>query len=60
MLFHLSTFQSLVGPGTYVSKAELIKRYRRVGRVNYYWLQILYMLPFVSVGKDEEGRLYFY
>lgn len=60
MLFHLSSFYALVGRGTFVTKAELIKRYRRIGDVNYYLLQVLCMLQFASLGKDEEGRLYYF
>jgi hypothetical protein len=60
MLFHLLKFQSLVGHGTFVSKAELIRRYRRLDCVNSYLLQVLFVLQFVSIGKDEEGRLYYY
>jgi hypothetical protein len=58
MLTDLGAFRSLIEKDTYLSKMELIKRYRALSTVNYILLQLLCMLQFSVMGKDEKGELY--
>lgn len=60
MLKQIALLQSLVGNGMLLSKAEAIRRYRSLKTADYFVLQLLFMLPFSSVGKDDEGNLYYY
>ena len=58
MLINLSYFRSLMGNDICLSKTELIKRYRSLASVNSYLLQMLQMMQFSLMGKDEKGELY--
>jgi len=60
MLIDLSTFRSFMGNDTYLSKMEIIKRYRASATVNYFLLQLLCMFQFSAVGKDDNGELYWF
>lgn len=60
MFRQIVSLQPLVGNGTLLSKTEVIKRYRSLKNVNYHFLQILFMMPFYCIGKDENGNLYYY
>ncbi len=59
MYIDVSTFQFLMGNSISLSKGEVIRRYRSQSTVNYYMLQILCMLQFTMMGKDEEGKIFF-
>lgn len=58
MFFDLSPFQSLMGNSISLSKGEVIKRYRSLPTANYYVIQLLYMLQFSAMGKDDQGKFY--
>jgi hypothetical protein len=58
MLIELSHFRSLIGNDICLSKMEIIKRYRALATVNYFLLQLLHMVPFSMMGRDENGELY--
>lgn len=58
MLTTLNPFGCLVDAGSHVTKKEAIKRYRQISSCNYLLLQLLCMLQFSILGKDDEGKLY--
>ena len=57
-MLDLSVFRSLMGNDVCLTRMEIIKRYRALANANYYFLQLLYMLQFSIVGKNENGELY--
>lgn len=57
-MLNLSLLKPLVEPGTVLGKTEVIKRFR-VFYNNRVFLQMLSVLPFSLMGKNEKGELYF-
>lgn len=60
MFMQLTTLNPLIGNGMLLDKKEVIKRYRSLKTANYFVLQLLSMIPFACIGKDEKGDLYYY
>jgi hypothetical protein len=60
MWIDLSAFRSFMGNDTWLSKSEIIKRYRASATANYLLLQLLCMFQFSAVGKDDNGELYWF
>jgi len=58
MLYDLSAFRTLVDAGSNLTKMELIRRYREIKGFNYLLLQLLCMMQFSIMGKNEKGELY--
>lgn len=57
-MLHFSLLKPLIEPGTILGKVELIKRIRRFYN-NQALFQIVSMIPFSLIGRNEKGELYF-
>ena len=57
-MLHFSLLKRLIEPGTILGKVELIKRIRRFYN-NQALFQIVSMIPFSLIGRNEKGELYF-
>lgn len=57
-MLNLSLLKPLVESGTVLGKTEVIKRFR-IFYNNRFFLQMLSVLPFSLMGKNEKGELYF-
>jgi len=57
-MLNLSLLQPLVSPGIVLGKTEVIKRFRKFYD-NHFLLQMLAILPFSFMGKNEKGELFF-
>jgi hypothetical protein len=59
MQFDFTSLHKLMGNSISLEKDEVIRRYRSLSTVNYYLLQLLLMLQFSVMGKDENGVFYY-
>jgi hypothetical protein len=57
-MLNLSLLKPLIEPGIMLGKTEVIKRFRKFYN-NELILQMLSVLPFSLIGKNEKGELYF-
>lgn len=57
-MLNLSLLKPLVEPGIVLGKTEVIKRFRDFYN-NRIFLQMLSVLPFSLMGKNEKGELFF-
>ena len=57
-MLHFSLLKPLIEPATILGKVELIKRIRRFYN-NQALFQIVSMIPFSLIGRNEKGELYF-
>jgi len=57
-MLNLSFLKPLLEPGIVLGKMEVIKRCRKFYN-NQFALQMLSVLPFSFIGKNEKGELYF-
>jgi hypothetical protein len=55
----LSSLTSIIEPGVYLTRSEVLKRYRLAKDVNAKLLQWLMMLQFSTLVKNEKGELFF-
>ncbi len=57
-MFNLSLLKPLIEPGIMLGKTELIKRFRKFYN-NQFFLQMLSVMPFSLIGKNDKGELFF-
>lgn len=60
MQLDFTPLKTLMGNSISLEKDEVIRRYRSLSTVNYLLLQWLFMWQFSLMGKDDDGRFYFY
>jgi len=58
MLNNFLLLHPLIEPGIVLGKTEVIKRFRKFYNQPFF-LQLLSMLPFSAMGKNEKGELFF-
>jgi hypothetical protein len=59
MQIDFTSLHKLMGNSICLEKDEVITFYRSLSTVNYYLLQLLLMLQFSVMGKDENGVFYY-
>gem|GEM_PF-4191090 len=59
-VLHFFPLNALMDNDVFLTKAEVIKRYRLLSAASHLLLSYLRMLPCSCIGKDLQGKLYFY